>query len=253
MSKPVVLILNQDGLLKEKLEESIATVGQPLFVNHWAEIHDLVKERNVLCVLVDANFKGKAHRTKIVNFRGKFETIPIVLFGKITKGSFHESMSDHCIFIDSLDELLQQLPTIIGRRAFEPEVKVFGIVPEQCSPRIKKALRMMIQEFRETLTMEALADRLGVHRSHFEREWHHNCGTITAKQLLIGLRLHHSIYLMQNDGLKLKDIARRTGFANEHMFYRSFHRHLGMTASSYRRNHAFAEFELCYWSWQRTR
>lgn len=109
---------------------------------------------------------------------------------------------------------------------------------------------MIIEEFRENITVEAIADRLDIHRSHLEREWHQECGSITPKQLLIGLKLHDSTFLMQNAGLKLKDIAHLDGFANEHEFYRSFHSHMGMTASCYRRDRLFADFTLC---WQRAK
>ncbi|MGH7491815.1 MAG: helix-turn-helix domain-containing protein [bacterium] len=78
---------------------------------------------------------------------------------------------------------------------------------------------------------------MGVHRCHLEKEWRRECGRITPKQLLIGLKLHYSSFLMQNEGLKLKDIAWMAGYANEHEFYRSFHRHMGITASRYRRDY----------------
>jgi len=112
---------------------------------------------------------------------------------------------------------------------------------------------MMIEEFRENITVEAIAARVGIHRSHLEREWHQECGGVAPKQLLIGLKLYYSTFLMQNNGLKLKDIARLVGFANEHEFYRSFHSHMGMTASFYRRDRLFTDFAIYYWNWQRTK
>ncbi|MGH7491816.1 MAG: hypothetical protein ACREOO_05430 [bacterium] len=47
---------------------------------------------------------------------------------------------------------------MIRTYVFQPEIKIFGIDPEQCSPRIKKSLQMIMDEYRENITVEAIAD-----------------------------------------------------------------------------------------------
>jgi AraC-like DNA-binding protein len=237
MSKPVVLVLGAEAFLEEKLEKASTDEWRPLFVHNFDEAIRVMKHTPVLCLVAGPYAKGKDGAKRITQFCRQFETVPALLYDDRLQVS----------------DLLEEIPVAIKRHAFQPEVKIFGIDLEQCSKRIKKTIRMIMDEFRDNITVDEIAHRLGVHRSHLEREWHQECGSITAKQLLIGLKLHDSTFLMRNEGLKLKDIARLAGFANEHEFYRSFHCHTGMTASGYRKDYTFADFGAIYWDRQRTK
>jgi AraC-like DNA-binding protein len=232
MSKFVVLVLGADAFLKERLKKAPTDEWRPLFVCDFEEAMRVMKHTPVSCFVVGSYAKGKNGAKRLTQLCRQFETAPAILYnGRL-----------------QVIDLMEEISAAIKRHAFQPEVKIFGIDLEQCSKRIKKAIRMMMDEFRENITVDEIADRLGVHRSsHLEREWHQECGNITAKQLLIGLKLNYSTFLMRNEGLKLKDIARLAGFANEHEFYRSFHRHMGTTASHYRKHYTFADFGVIYW------
>jgi AraC-like DNA-binding protein len=252
-----VLVFDAEAFIKEKLETvSPPDDWQPLFVHDFDEARHVLTQIPVSCFVVNPYIKSKNGLEIIAQFCWQFETIPVVLYSS----SFHpDSLSNaklleknNCLLCNTLEDLLSAIPVMIRTHAFQPEVKIFGIDLRQCSLRVKKAVRMMIDEFRENITVDEIAHRLGVHRSHLEREWHRQCGSITIKQLLIGLKLHYSTFLMQNEGLKLKDIARLAGFANEHSFYRSFHRHMGMIASRYRKDYTFADFRAVYRSRQKT-
>jgi AraC-like DNA-binding protein len=237
MSKFVVLVLGADAFLKEKLEKAPTDEWRLLFVHNFDEAMRVMKRTPVSSFVVGPHARGKHSAKRLTQFCRQFETVPAILYdGRL----------------QALD-LLEEIAAAIKRHAFQPEVKIFEIALEQCSKRIKKTIRMMMDEFRENITVDEIAHRLGVYRSHLERGWHQECGGITAKQLLIGLKLHYSTFLMQNEGLKLKDIARLTGFANEHEFYRSFHRHVGIIASRYRKDYTFADFGAIYWDRQRTK
>jgi AraC-like DNA-binding protein len=237
MSKFVVLVLGASAFLKEKLEKASTDEWRPLFVRDFDEAMRIMKHTPVSCFVAGPYAKGKDGATKITQFCRQFETVPAILYD---------------VRLQVLD-LLEEITAAIKHQAFQPEVKVFGIDLEPCSKRIKKAIRMMLDEFRENIMVDEIAHRLGVHRSHLEREWHQECGSITAKQLLIGLKLHYATFIIRNEGLKLKDIARLAGFANEHEFYRSFHRHMGIIASRYRKDYTFADFGSIYWDRQRTK
>lgn len=258
MSKFVVLVLGAPAFLKEKLEKASTDEWRPLFVHDFDEVMRVMKHTPVSCFVAGSYANGKNGAKRLTQFCRQFETIPFVLY---SDGSFQSNWlrnaklpeKNNCLLCNTLEDLLSEIPEMIRTHAFQPEIKIFGIAPESCSLRIKKSLRMLMEEFRENITVKAIAHRLGVHRSHLEREWHQQCGGIMAKQLLIGLKLHYSTFLMRNEGLKLKDIARLAGFANEHEFYRSFHRHTEITASRYREDYTFADFGAIYWDRQRTR
>ncbi|MGH7453196.1 MAG: hypothetical protein ACRENG_17735, partial [bacterium] len=114
MSKPVVFIIHQDGLLEEKLEKFLGTNYQPLFVNNFAEAYNLATQQNVLCVVTEPYFKGRDYLAGVAHFRRQFETIPVVFYGRLP--NLDEPIkTDNCICFHTLDELLQVLPTIIER------------------------------------------------------------------------------------------------------------------------------------------
>ncbi|MCI0695216.1 DNA-binding response regulator [candidate division KSB1 bacterium] len=247
MAKPVVLILHQDALLKKEMEKFNGVAYDVLFANAFNEAFYVLKRKHVSCIVVDPYFKGRERVEEIERFRRLFATIPVILYGRFPNPDLPRRYGhigvERCIRFGELDDLLKEIPDAITRYSFQPNMRVFGIASEKCSPRIKKALRMMFEEFRDSPSVENIARHLGVSPGHLRKEWQRHCEGITPKQLLIGLKLHYSTVLMQNEGLKLKNIASLAGFANEHEFYRSFHSHMGMTPLDYRRLHTFAEFQ----------
>lgn len=247
MAKPVVLILHQDALLKKKMEKFNGVAYDVLFANAFNEAFYILKRKHVSCIVVDPYFKGREWVEEIERFRRLFATIPVILYGRFPNPDLPRRYGhigvDRCIRLGALDDLLKEIPAAIARYSFQPDVRVFGISPEKCPPRIKKASELILEAFRENPTVEEIARRLGVSPGHLRKEWQRHSNGIMLKQLLIGLKLHYSTFLMQNEGLKLKDIAPLAGFANEHEFYRSFHSHVGMTPRNYRRLHTFKEFK----------
>jgi transcriptional regulator GlxA family with amidase domain len=51
---------------------------------------------------------------------------------------------------------------------------------------------------------------------------------------------------MRHEALKLNDIAEMAGFSSARDFYRSFRRHLGMTAAHYKQSCRFEKFKSIY-------
>ncbi|MGH7597433.1 MAG: hypothetical protein ACREOI_13855 [bacterium] len=206
VSKPAVLVLGAEAFLKEKLEKASTDEWRPLFVHNFDEAMAVMKHTPVSCFVVSPYAKGKDGATKVTQFCRQFETIPAILYdGRL-----------------QAFDLLEEIPVAIKRRAFQPDVKIFGIDFEQCSKRIKKTVRMMMDEFRENITVDEIAHRLGVHRSHLEREWHQQCGGITAKQLLIGLKLHYSTFLR---GHLKSDVMVNKNSLDFFMFVSSLNKH----------------------------
>lgn len=250
MQNPVVLILHQDFLPAKGLENSSATGFQALFVNDFTEAFRLLRCKNVSCIVVDPHFKGVERLKEIMQLRGHFMAIPMILYGRFADPDlprkYGQAGIQRCIPIGALEGILEAIPAAIAAHGFQPDVRVFGIDPEKCSPRLKQAIRLMMEEFRANPLVEEIASRLDVHPNHLEKEWRRDFGDITAKQFLIGLRLHYATFLMQNQGLKLKHVSNLAGFANEFTFYRSFHRYLGLTASTYRQLYTFEDFHAVY-------
>ncbi len=250
MRKPIVLVLHQDALLKQEMQKSSEAGYQLVFVNDFKEACGVLKNKNISCVEADPHSKGTERLREIERLRKLFETIPVILYGRFADYDLVRQYGhigvEKCVSLGDLDGLIEEIRLAIERYSFQPDARVFGIDPERCSPRIRKAIKIMTEEFLENVTVGEIAHRLGIHRATLEKEFGRECMIISAKQLLIGLRLHYATFLMQNDGLKLKDIAHLAGFADEHKYYQSFHIHLGVPASTYRKLHTLKEFPLIY-------
>lgn len=108
------------------------------------------------------------------------------------------------------------------------------------------AILRLMTDFKNGITIKNLAKELNVHPSHLEREYKIYYHSITLRQLLIGFRLHYAIFLMPREELKINDIAEMAGFSSARDFYRSFRRHLGMTAAHYRKSHRFENFKSIF-------
>jgi transcriptional regulator GlxA family with amidase domain len=145
------------------------------------------------------------------------------------------------------DETLNANARIISADdGFQADPNIFGLYLEDCSPRIKMAVLRLMTDFRNNVTIENLAKELNVHPSHLEREYKKYCHSITLRQLLIGFRLHYATFLMPRRELKLNDIAEMAGFSSARDFYRSFQKHLGITAAQFKKSRRFENFKSIY-------
>lgn len=135
-----------------------------------------------------------------------------------------------------------KLPMALGPNIFQPDTTEFGLDLMRCSPRIRKAAHRLVIDFMRNITIEEIARDLGVHPCHLERESKNYCGSITLKQLLIGIRLQYCVFLMADKTLKLNVIGEMSGFSDPKNFSRSFRTHMGVTASEFRKLHTVEDF-----------
>jgi len=85
------------------------------------------------------------------------------------------------------------------------------------------------------LGIETLADALGIHRSLLSRQFRESVG-LSPKKYLTSLRIHRAMSLLKETDLPIRDIARRTGFADANYFSRAFRRSTGLSPERFRRD-----------------
>jgi AraC family transcriptional regulator len=85
------------------------------------------------------------------------------------------------------------------------------------------------------LGLDELACEAGLSTSHFIRSFRESAGK-TPYQFLLDLRVQKAQTLMRNPHTSLAEIARSTGFADQHHLARVFRRIAGITPSTYRRS-----------------
>ena len=78
------------------------------------------------------------------------------------------------------------------------------------------------------LTIESLAQEVGLSAAHFARAFKQTLGR-APHQYLLGRRLERARQLIETTAASLSDIAQRTGFADQAHFTRLFKRAFGTT------------------------
>ncbi|WP_168121844.1 helix-turn-helix domain-containing protein [Paenibacillus sp. HB172176] len=85
----------------------------------------------------------------------------------------------------------------------------------------------------ERITVEEMAQKAFMSRSHFSQLFHEQFG-IAPHQYLLRLRLETAMNQLATSDLPMKDIAFRYGFSSVHHFSKMFKQHFGQPPSHYR-------------------
>lgn len=106
--------------------------------------------------------------------------------------------------------------------------------PVDRSPRwIDEVERIVRTRFRETLTVRAIAEEIGLHPVHVARTFRETRGFTIADRIRT-LRIAEAERLLRDSAMPLAEVALSAGFADQSHFTKSFRRHLGVTPLRYR-------------------
>jgi AraC-like DNA-binding protein len=245
-----VLVICRETALIDEIQRRPKLRWRSVFAYDFRQASTTLRNAKTACIVADPYLGGRDSFQEIRGLRARFENIPLVVCGKFPNVDVPRKYGsigvERCASLEDLDNLLEEIPAVIVRHSFKPDITIFGISTENCSRRLTRALEIVSAELSRNVTVSEIADELAVHRTSLEREFQKSFPFIKLKQVLIGLRFHYATFLMDNQGMKLKDIARLVGFANEYEFYRGFHRHMGLTASKYRKDLGVDDFSVIY-------
>lgn len=98
---------------------------------------------------------------------------------------------------------------------------------------VRKALNLMQQSMDSPLTIERIAERLGVGRRQLERRFRERLG-LTPAAADKSIRLAHARFLLETGDHSVTKIANETGFSDASHMIRVFREHEGVTPEAYR-------------------
>ena len=111
------------------------------------------------------------------------------------------------------------------------EKSVGGMAPST----LRRCIALMEARLEGDLRLDELACEAGLSSSHFIRSFRQSTGK-TPYQFLLDWRVQRAQTLMRDPRASLAEVARSTGFANQHHLARVFRRITGTTPSTYRRS-----------------
>jgi AraC family transcriptional regulator len=99
--------------------------------------------------------------------------------------------------------------------------------------KLREAKEYIIDRLDKDISLESIANRIGMSRYHFSRMFKQSTG-LTPYQYLIECRLKKTKELLVNTDLSIADIADITGFSTHSHLTKTFRQHLSVTPKKYR-------------------
>ena len=130
----------------------------------------------------------------------------------------------------SLEDVLN---TTISKINSKITLNDFNIDLSSRSKLLLRALKIIEQDYITLMSTAEIAQSLDINESTLSREFSKN-HMVNPKRLLLYFKVKHSIKLMRNNGLKIKQIAIYSGFTNEKRFISCFKKIYVITPGEYR-------------------
>jgi AraC family transcriptional regulator len=128
-------------------------------------------------------------------------------------------------FVEALAAGLSQQVAIHAGGCAPPAARLRGGLSTVAK---RRALEMMDAQLDASLTVDILAQEVGLSTSHFARAFRETIGR-APHQYLLARRLERARHLLEAPDAVLSDVALRAGFADQAHFTRLFKREFGVT------------------------
>ncbi len=96
----------------------------------------------------------------------------------------------------------------------------------------EKVLRYVEKNYTEDITVQEIADRFGVHRTHLSAKFHKYIGTSLRKYII--LRRIYKFNSLLNDDSSIEETAYSVGFHNYSNFFRLYKKYMGITPTEFK-------------------
>jgi AraC-like DNA-binding protein len=128
------------------------------------------------------------------------------------------------------DRCRPRLSVISFLRSIEPRPPAKGALP---APMLRRVREYIDANLEGQLTVEAMADSLGISASHFARSFRKAVG-MPPHDYVLRQRVARARQLLMNTELRLAEIALQTGFSDQSHFTNRFREHVGLPPRTYR-------------------
>ena len=125
---------------------------------------------------------------------------------------------------------LMEFPEVVERALAEYNAR------RKYSEVVTSVLGMIEKQWGNSeFSLQSAANQLYVTPQYLSRVFHRETGD-TFGACLTGRRIREAMRLLQNQNLKMYEIAQRTGYGSQHYFSSAFKRTLGISPAEYRKN-----------------
>lgn len=147
---------------------------------------------------------------------------------------FHELDQQQFGYELAVKAELYKLLTILVRNYFATELSQTEYMQRMKNiERFNPVFQHIEQHFSEELSVEMLADMIGLSRFHFSRLFKELCGR-TVTEYITALRLDKAEYLLRHSSFSISEVALKTGFNDIYYFSKTFKKHKSCSPSALR-------------------
>ena len=126
----------------------------------------------------------------------------------------------------------QEIARICERHADEFSMQEFYKKAEMDNPHVKKTLEITEKEYANKISVESIADQLGVSASYLSRKFKQITG-LTYLDFLNKYRISQAIRLMETGQYKVYEISEKTGFSDYKHFNVVFKRYTNQSPTEF--------------------
>ena len=101
------------------------------------------------------------------------------------------------------------------------------------SPRIRKIVEYMLQNFEKDISLNSLAELFNIHKTHLARIFKEETG-VSIHEVILDLRIEKAKQLLYNSEMKISEIIEQIGFNSPQNFYMLFKKNTGLSPSEFR-------------------
>ena len=148
-----------------------------------------------------------------------------------------EEMCDHMLEKDGYLHLMSAMYKLVGLLCDTRgvgDIEYARINREQVEPLINKAITKIEREFNHPITVQQIADELGVNRSYLTEHFKRRTGK-SIKGYITELRIKNAKVQISHLQLSMQDVASFCGYSDPLFFSRIFKKYVGCSPSEYRR------------------
>ena len=121
-------------------------------------------------------------------------------------------------------KLYNKLSNLIGETKFNPDYSEYT----------KKAICYIQQNYKKNISLNEVAEYIGVNSSYLSRIFKEDCG-VGFVEYLNNVRIDHAKQIIETNRMKLKDVVKEVGFNSYTYFFKVFKDVLNVTPVEYER------------------
>lgn len=136
---------------------------------------------------------------------------------------------------DTIHDIMLKIREKLDVRRSEENQKYITAMEDIQNLEIRKAIIYLTENYKENITLQEIADYVGLSKNYFSNLFKEETGETFVK-FQNKLKVYEAKELLEHTGLKTYEVAERVGYKNPSYFSKIFKEITGVTVDEYKKN-----------------